>query len=265
MLETVLFRADEDDEELLIDTVLATAIATAASLLLVNTVLPFQIGGIDFGGLITVVLITLALSYPLTSFIKRRDREELRAHWDEPHLLRRHAEEVQIYLLAFLTSTLLFAASVLVLPDSFYIIQQTALEALNAAVGNITADSFFLHLITNNMRVFIATFALSFFISGGMVFIIIWNASVLGVLIGRTSEHVLSIPIQTAPYLVHGSLEVAAYILAGLAGTLLAIDTETYFTSQKQELRSFTPQLRDIVALLSLGLLLLLLAGMIEA
>jgi uncharacterized membrane protein SpoIIM required for sporulation len=268
VFDTIIFSEEEGSTT---EAMLATALAVVASLLIAHFILPFHVGGIDLGGLVAVFFTSLALAYPFTSYIKERDLEEITASWEEPRLLRRHAEEVELYLASFLVATFIFAAAVLALPDRFFTIQYTVLDAMNALSGTtggtgfITADTFFLTIVTNNLGLLAATFALSFIISGGMVFVLIWNASILGVLIGATSSHVLEIPARTAPYLVHGSIEVIAYILAGLAGTLLAIDTETLMTAEKDDISHYIRPARDAAVMMSLGFLLIILAGLIEA
>ncbi len=268
MFDTIIFSGEDTTAS---EAVIATALAVIASLLIAQFILPFHVGGIDLGGLVAVFFTSLALVYPFTSYIKERDLEEITASWEEPRLLRRHAEEVKIYLTSFLAATFIFAAAVLILPDRFFTIQYTVLDAMNSlsgmtgATGFITADSFFINIVTNNLSLLGATFALSFLISGGMVFVLVWNASILGVLIGATSDHLLEVPVRTAPYLVHGSIEVTAYILAGLAGTLLAIDTETLMTSGKDDIHNYIRPARDVTVLLSLAFLLIIIAGLIEA
>lgn len=268
MFDTIIFNDEHPDTA---ETVLATSMAVIASLLIAHFILPFHVGGIDLGGLVAVFFTSLALTYPFTSYIKDRDLEEITASWEEPRLLRRHAEEVKVYLTSFLVATFIFAAGVLALPDRFFTIQYTVLDAMGALSGTtggtgfITADTFFLNIVTNNLSLLAATFALSFIISGGMVFVLVWNASILGVLIGATSSHILDIPVRTAPYLVHGSIEVTAYILAGLAGTLLAIDTETLMTSGKEEISHYLRPARDAAVMVSIAFLLIIIAGLIEA
>jgi len=56
-----------------------------------------------------------------------------------------------------------------------------------------------------------------------MVFIIAWNASILGVYVGaKLSETVWHIPVVTLGFLPHGIPEIAGFVTAGLAGGLLS-------------------------------------------
>ena len=63
-------------------------------------------------------------------------------------------------------------------------------------------------------------FALIF--GAGAVFVIVWNASVLGVFIGSYSKSLWEIPIVGLSFLPHGIPEIGAYLLAGLAGGLIS-------------------------------------------
>jgi uncharacterized membrane protein SpoIIM required for sporulation len=54
------------------------------------------------------------------------------------------------------------------------------------------------------------------------VFIIVWNASILGVAIGELSKYFWEIPIKTLMFLPHGIPEIIGYLCAGLAGGLLS-------------------------------------------
>lgn len=264
MLDTIFFRDDETDREKTFSTFLATLFFTILALLLSHLVIPFNVGGINFGSLMAVLITSLALSYPLTRYIQARDEEELLAKWNEYELLSRHFSEVGVYLSSFLAATLTFAAARFFLPSEFFQIQQLVLSNITSVTGQITASTAFQQIVANNISLLFATFALAFFITGGMVFVIIWNASVLGVLVGTLSRNLLDIPLQILPYAVHGFLEIAAYILAGLSGALLSYHFEHYFIHETHSEDTFRTVATDSLVMTVLGILTILIAAVIE-
>ncbi|MFB6075922.1 MAG: stage II sporulation protein M [Candidatus Aenigmatarchaeota archaeon] len=76
-------------------------------------------------------------------------------------------------------------------------------------------------IISNNLFVFFITFLLSFVLSAGMVFILVWNASVIGVFFGKKIAAAgVNAPLSFVPNL----LQLPWYVVGILMGPLLSKD-----------------------------------------
>lgn len=224
-------------------------------------IMPLRIEATNINGLMAVIFATIALLYPITQFIQSRDKSEIATSWPETRLIDRHFHESLYYLAAFTGVTLGFAAAIQVVPATFFAVQASLVDQISVAVGQMTSTGSFSSFLTLNAGVFIGTFALSFFLTGGLVFILVLNASNLGYVIGTSAQSIFQIPIETLPYIAHGTLEIGAYIAAGLAGMLLSYSVEQ---ALKEEIDLSIP-IKDAAVLLAIGCMLLVIAAAIES
>lgn len=239
----------------------STAIFTAFALFLADRAAGLQLVSTDFEGVLAVLLVTVGLSYPLISYIRERDEEELQETWSETRLVERHLTEIGVYATVFFTAALIFAIGYQLLPASFFTAQDTAIAAIT---GNATASTGFYSILPNNLMVAVATFVLSFFLMGGLIFVLIWNASVLGAHVGGLAETMLHIPVRTLPYVAHGFLEVSGFALAGIAGTLLSMQVEHFYLRETHGRQKFLRASLDAALLLGLSIVVIVLAAVIE-
>lgn len=256
----VLCLSDSDDY---LDLGILSLFFTIISVILVRQVVPFNVGGRELAGIMVVLLVSLAGAYPFVRHLLLREREEVEKEWSETHLLKRHAEDLNLYLAFFLGTTLGFAISTFFVPESFYSIQLQVLESIGAPTGQIMDSTFLMDIIQNNLWVLAVTFILTFFITSGVVFVLAWNASVLGVLIGTLSSSILEVPLLTLPYLPHGLLEIGGYVLAGIAGALLSYEAELIVFEEDSPVINRVLA-KDVITLLALGVGMILVAGVVE-
>lgn len=260
MFDSILARAENDSEAVKYVVVLSI-ILTVLAIAISYYIFPFRVAGQNYGGLLAVMISALALSYPLMQYIRSRDREEFQRRWQESTLLARHVSEITVFLSCFASSVVVFAVATFLLPEGFFAVQKSTIESVGALTGNLVSPGLFLQILTNNIGLFFATFVLTFFVAGGMVFVVVWNASVLGVLVGRLAGSVFQLPMRLLPFMVHGLLEVAGYISAGLAGYLLAYAMEEFFYEEEGQ---FGTPLEDAFVLLGLGISALIVAAFFE-
>lgn len=279
-------------------------IFSLAAIFLTRYLLPFQIMGVSYSGLVAVLLVSLAASYPLVTYLEKDEkREERLKKASEMNLLQRHEYELIIYLSFFLGVAAAFVISYFILPGDFFRIQ---METIKSITGQIFSNDRLYMILSNNLWVFFLTFVLSFVISAGMVFILVWNGSVLGVfLASRIKEAGILAPLTYIPTI----LAVPWYLLSVLIGMLYpknnmarlkltfsllviihilsAYDIIGYFPHGLLEISAyilaglsgfllsheienikhkgiFSLFLRDAMVLLVLGLILLFLAGFLE-
>jgi uncharacterized membrane protein SpoIIM required for sporulation len=118
----------------------------------------------------------------------------------------------------------------------------------------------FMEIMTNNLRVTAFSFIFAFIFGAGAVFILLWNAGILGICIGLMSKSLADIPINSIRFLPHGIPEIAGYILAGLAGSLISI--AVIRKADSEIIKSVT---WDSAKVLAAGIALVLLGALIEA
>lgn len=178
---------------------------------------------IDLMGLFSVIFTIIPSVYFITLIIKREEaweEKEIKKHYSKA-FWQRHEKDVIIFLFYFFGLTLSFAIWSFLLPmDSF----QIQLMKITEIQGSITGEELasFTDILTNNLEIVAFAFIFSLLFGAGAIFIIVWNASILGVYIGRLSKSLIEIPTVTLGFLPHGIPEISGYLLAGLAGGLLS-------------------------------------------
>lgn len=240
---------------------LLSLLFSLAAILIAYYFVPFKISGHNYGGLIAVLLTSLTASYPLLRYLeKREEKEEDIEDLKEKKLLKRHWTELEIYIAFFLGVMIAFTITSFFLPAEFFSAQNSVIKSIT---GRIINTGLFATIIKNNISVFFLTFLLSFLLTAGMVFILVWNASVLGVFLANVSQSFTKLPFVALSYLPHGILEIGAYALAGISGFFLSHHFEYFFESDCEGGKIFR-LCEDSLLVLVLGLILLLLGGIIE-
>jgi len=213
-------------------------------------------------GLLVVLVTSLAATYPITRYIREKEDEEeelVERHMEEK-ILERHARELAVYMSFFMGTLFSFIISSFLLPTSFYAIQHNEIQSIT---GNMAVPSLFKVIILNNLRVFALSFLLSFLLSAGLIFILVWNSSVFGFFLAQTSKSIFHLPQYLMLYLPHGLLEMAGYVLAGVSGALLSHHFG-HLKDKHYELEVFTGIIKDISIVFGLGLLCILVGGVVE-
>jgi uncharacterized membrane protein SpoIIM required for sporulation len=209
---------------------------------------------IDLSGVFSVLFIVIPSVYFITLLIKKEEEmeeEEIRRHYTKD-FWGRHGKDILILLLYFAGLTVVFSLSSFFLPTDFFQVQHEKIcEIRNCeypfqgqVTGHVTG---FENVLFNNLQVMFFAFIFSFIFGAGAVFILAWNASILGVYIGsHLSKFVWHIPYYSLPFVPHGTLEIAGYICAALAGGIISAAV----------LRKNTGEVLRIIALDSLKLLI---------
>ncbi len=237
-----------------------------------------QVSGVSISvsGLYAVFFTIIPSIYFVTILIKREERleeEEIARHYRKG-FFERHDKDILIFLFYFLGLTVSFAVWSLVLEPGFFQIQLSTICRINPAfcgspglAGNVTglasgqALGSFLVYITNNIQVMLFAFIFSMVFGAGAVFIIVWNASILGVVIGNLSKTLYEIPFYGLSYLPHGLPEIAGYICAGLAGGILS----AAIIRGHHKRGVFGTVVFDSIKILILGIFLIIAGAAIEA
>ncbi len=206
----------------------AVVLASIAILISAQIAYRVSIAGqwFNLSGLFSVLFVIIPSAYYLTMFIKRE--ESLEEAWilrpQTSRFWQEHGNYIMIMLFYFAGLTLAFSVWAYALPGDFFEVQSSKISQIHGVSGALTQGEFssFARILSNNLQVTVFAFLFSLFFGAGAVFIIAWNASILGVYISQLSRHVLEIPWWGLFFLPHGIPEIGGYILAGLAGGILS-------------------------------------------
>lgn len=232
-------------------------IFTIIAFLLTNFILPIK------NGLFVVFLISLSATYPLVAYliVEEDEIEKLIKKHKEKGFFKRHEKELMIYLSFFLGVMIVFIFAGFLLPNNFFFYQNEIIKGITGLAIFEAGNSIALFtILKNNLIVFLLTFAISFVISAGMVFILVWNASVLGVFLSKIID---TSPIEALSYLPHGLFEISGIVLAGIAGALLSHQFE-YFKKTHHNKIIFKGILKDIGFLVLIGIAAIIIGALIE-
>lgn len=131
----------------------------------------------------------------------------------------------------------------------------------DSITGNSIKSARLLAIISNNVGVMFFTLLFSLVFGAGAIFILAWNASVIGAAISIfTKYQVEGIPLGVARYMIHGIPEIAAYFATALAGGIFGVGLLRHGIKHKM----FWKIVENSVMLLLIALLLLLFAAIIE-
>ncbi len=217
----------------------------------------------NLSGIFTVLFVIIPSAYFITLMIKKEERLEEVAikKFHQSSFWEKHRSYIMILMLYFAGLTLAFSVWAFVLPGDFFQVQSSKINQIQGVSGALTHGDFgsFARVFTNNMQVTVFAFMFSLFFGAGAVFIIAWNASILGVYISQLSKHVLEIPWWSMFFLPHGIPEIGGYLCAGLAGGI--ISAAVLRKNDKKVLRVI---ILDSMKILMLGVFLIFLGAAIE-
>ncbi|MEM1577834.1 MAG: stage II sporulation protein M [Candidatus Pacearchaeota archaeon] len=117
----------------------------------------------------------------------------------------------------------------------------------------------FFSIFINNLFVLFFCLFFSFVFGAGAIFIIAWNASVLGVAISSLAK-TKNFGLAILHYSLHGIPEMAAYFVGALAGGIISASVIRHDYKSKE----FWIILQDSIDLIIISILLLIIAALIE-
>ncbi len=201
------------------------------------------------------VFLTALASAPVAMRVTRK-------HGTGKSIFEKYASMIKIYSYLFFGMAMAFAIWFAILPGQFSALLFKE-QLLKFTVGYFTFQgSGFMRIILNNIGLMIFFFLMSLFYGAGSMFLLAWNASILGTMWGNTIKGTLSLvtpgtavvnTIAAFPYLMP---EVAAYFLAAIAGGILSVNIA--------KKKTFNVSMKESGELLTLAVVLLILAGVIE-
>jgi len=235
----------------------------------------------EYASLVMIFLTALAAVPLLYRTIKYEESKHVTTG-SELSLLAEHSKAISFLLFLFLGAAAAYAFWYIVLPadvtTGLYQAQSTTISTLNQKViGKATQLDILSRIFLNNIKVLIFCVLFSFLYGSGAIFILMWNASVIGVALGnffrlRLAEltssfglpHIGSYFFVTSlsvlRYAIHGIPEILAYIIAGLAGGVISVAIIRHDFGTK----SFEKILLDASDLILISIFFLFIAALLE-
>ena len=225
-----------------------------------------------------MVTFTVMASLPLMVHIMQfeKEKQEKAKSWK----ILTHKKAVLLFLCLFLGFTVAFALWFLLLPtgvaNNLFFLQANTITEINSPSGAaVFINNGFFDIFFNNLRVLALSILFSFIFGSGAIFILAWNASVLGVAMGSavkmaaagsssTASYFGAFSFALVRYLIHGIPEIAAYFLGGLAGGIIAFTVLDYKLGWKKLVEKLPDTLKDVVMILGIAIALLLISTTIE-
>lgn len=236
----------------------------------------------DQTSLIMVFLTVMACIPIVYSTMKLEESKDL-GILDERPLMREHNKAITFLMFLFFGITISFVVWYVFLPPDmlgFVFDKQIAtIQAINNKVSGNAYESFsiFSKIFFNNVKVLSFSILFAFIYGAGAIFILTWNASVIGAAIGNFIRVNLSeyagllgfdkfagylnvFSIGLLRYALHGIPEIMAYFYGGLAGGIISVAIARKHYKDK----NFSHILFDVSELLIIAMAFLLVAAFME-
>jgi len=236
-----------------------------------------------FGGyasLASVFLTSMPLVIIMYKAIKLEEALDLEiseVHW----LVKTHWRILSFFLYLFVGLVAAYALWYTLLPPELLNLafesQLATIQVVNAPTGAAIYPMQELETIwLNNLRVLVFCIFFSFLYGAGAIFILSWNASVIGVAAGSLSRgllergaeasgqssliHYFSSYSASLFYAIHGLPEIAGYFLGALAGGIISVAV----VNHEWHTKKFKNIVLDSIELIVASILVLIAAGLIE-
>ena len=217
----------------------------------------------DYSSILAIFLTIFPSIYIIEKALIIEEKRD-KSNANEKRILKGHAKLIKLLLSIFLGFLIAFTLVSIVLPtDTVNKIFDAQKNSISVLTANAVSNSGSLSLILQkNLKVFLVSLIFAAFYGAGVIFILAWNASIMGFVIGTSAVNkfgLQSLPALLIKYFIHGIPEMLAYFGAALAGGIIFIAflKQDYKTNMKKI--SF-----DILIVLGLSILTLLIAALIE-
>lgn len=217
--------------------------------------------------IVMILLATLGLA-PLMYYTIKIEEEFDMHHKKELKDLKHHFPVFGMYLLLFLGSFLAFLLVYLSFSEN--IIYSIFDAQINSIGAQLSFNSFFdgvLSIFFNNSKILLLCIVFSLIYGSGALLILLWNASVLAVVIGDfIREHAIGsnalMGSLQAVFLFgfHGVFEILAYFIGAFAGGIISVAIIRHHWSSKK----FKFILKDATVLATLSVVLLFIGAVVE-
>jgi len=236
----------------------------------------------DQASLIMVFLTVMACLPIVYNTMKLEESKDLVID-REMALLKEHNKAIIFLMFLFFGITLSFIVWYLFLPietlNTVFDKQIATIQAINNQVSGNAFQQFstFSKILLNNIKVLAFAILFAFIYGAGAIFILSWNASVIGAAVGnfirsnigeyassigftKISAYFGIVSIGLLRYSLHGVPEIIAYFYGGLAGGIISVAiAKGHYKEEK-----FSHILFDVSELLIISMSFLLVAAFLE-
>ena len=243
-----------------------------------------------YASVLSVAFITIGLVPIIHGILLKEEYDEVVARKNCTTFFARHFNLIMIYVWVFVGIILSFSIVYMVTPPEvktivfaeqikqfcvitgecssglpFSITGRATSLAYDVCASPVTKDPFScsLFIFQNNFQVLILTIALSIFYGAGAIFIIAWNASLLGLFFGEmilTIQYTKVIGFTISMIIAHGVPELFGYIFGALAGGILSV-----MIAKGQLLKhECSTILKDVLFLAGLGVFSIIYGSIVE-
>lgn len=221
----------------------------------------------EYMSLVSVFLTVISCLYVTQGAIKKEIfKEEV---YEEKRLLREHMKPLKMFMFLFVGIVISFAFWTYALPHDktieMFSVQAAVLEGIRGSVtGDAISDiKIFEIIFFNNLKVLFVSLIVSLIYGAGAIFVLTWNASIMGYVIGSiASNHgAISFPAAFLKYFLHGLPEMLSYFIVVLAGGIIYVS----FFKGKFKKDSFSRKtFFDIFILLGIAIGFMVFAAILE-
>lgn len=231
---------------------------------------------------LVMVFLTVMACIPLFYQTMAAEEEKDDVIDSERQLLKEHTKAVIFLMVLFIGITVAFSFWYTFLPtdlsNNVFKVQTQTIASLNQQVTASVARLNLLNKIfLNNIKVLIFCILFSFIYGFGAMFILAWNASVIGAAAGnfirthlasyaeatgvyKVASYFHATALSILRYAIHGVPEILAYLIAGLAGGILSVAIVKHEFGTK----NFERILLDASDLILLSVFVLFIAAILE-
>lgn len=229
---------------------------------------------------ILVVLFTVLFSMPFMYYTLKLEESRITKNRGSWQLLKDHRRAIYTFLFLFAGFTIAFFVWYTILPstDSFRTqievycqinrpanfnecVTHYGIKETTTLVPFMTNNERMFLIFTNNMYVLLFTLVFSLLLGAGVIFILTWNATVIGAAMGIFADYKLSwIFAGFARFFIHGIFEMASYFTIALAGGMVSVAV----INREAGTSKFWDILQDSLNLIILSIAVLFIAALIE-
>jgi len=236
----------------------------------------------DHASLVMVFLAVMASVPLIYNLMIYEEEKDLLDDSIEKSLLKEHSKALTAMMMIFIGLALAFTLLYVFLPNEMasevFRVQTQTIANLNQQVtGQVAQTSLLSKIFLNNVKVLIFCILFSFVYGAGAIFILTWNASVIGAAAGNFIRTHLAQYATTSGlpkigaffyigslsilrYAVHGIPEILAYFVAALAGGIISVA----IIRKDYRKKNFQKILLDVSDLVLLSVLILFIAALLE-
>jgi uncharacterized membrane protein SpoIIM required for sporulation len=226
--------------------------------------------------LVMIFLTVLACTHLMYGAIKMEERKEME-YTERKFLFKQHERSLMFFVFLFLGFVVSYSIWYIALPgemsEALFAtqireirqVQEVSTDITGHAIGDVMSFS---EIFLNNMRVLVFCILFAFFYGVGAIFILTWNASIIGaavgnfvlVTIGTKLHYLAALPLGLLRYSIHGIPEIFAYFMAGLAGGIISVAIIRHDLMSPK----FKQIVRDSLDLVVASVLVLFVAALLE-